>query len=587
MHAMSRREEDFQVRPGRIRDPHRGAKRPKTFVGEVMRAAKKAGHIGKTFGRRDTGTGGSRFGRGRHASLSLSLSSTSRRVVMKARVVRHHGTRFRSAPLPKHIAYLKREGVTRDGVDAHMFDAKSDAADERAFAERCEEDRHHFRFIVSPEDAAQLKDLRTFTRELMVDVERDLGTRLDWVATDHWNTDNPHVHVLIRGKAEDGQDLVISRAYISRGFRDRAAERATLELGPRSEVEIQTALEKEVDAERWTGLDRALRGLADENGGVADLRPGAANEDPERRRLMLGRAKKLERLGLAEQVGPASWTLKPALEQSLRDLSIRGDIIKTMHRALASAGREPDVTGFALHGGGGVDQVLGRLVARGLHDELKGSAYAIVEGVDGRTHHLQFSDLEMTGDALSGAIVEARSYEDSGGRQRLSLATRSDLPIDQQITASGATWLDRQLLAREPATSSNAFGSEVREAMERRVDHLVEEGLARRQGQRVIFARDLLNTLRRQELADTATRLTAETGLVHRPAADGEHVTGIYRQRVTLSSGRFAMIDDGLGFQLVPWRPALERHMGRQVTGVMTPAGTVDWSVGPKRSLGI
>ena len=584
---MSRREDDFQVRPGRIRDPHRGTRRPKTFVGEVMQATKKAGHIGNTFGRRTTGTGASRFGRGRRAALSLSLSSTSRRVVMKARVVRHHGTRFRSAPLPKHIAYLKREGVTRDGADARMFDARADAVDERAFAERCEDDRHHFRFIVSPEDAAQLKDLRTFTRELMVDVEQDLGTRLDWVATDHWNTDNPHVHVLIRGKAEDGQDLVISRAYISRGFRDRAAERATLELGPRSELEIRAALEKEVAAERWTGLDRALRSLADENGGVADLRPGTANEDPERRRLMLGRAKKLERLGLAEQVGPASWTLKPGLEQSLRDLSIRGDIIKTMHRALAGAGREPDVTGFALHGDSSADQVLGRLVTRGLHDELKGSAYAIIEGVDGRTHHLQFSDLEMTGDALPGAIVEARSYEDAGGRQRLSLATRSDLPIEEQTTASGATWLDRQLLAKEPATSGNAFGAEVREAMERRVDHLAEERLARRQGQRVIFARDLLNTLRRQELAETASRLASETGLIHRPTADGEHVAGIYRQRVTLSSGRFAMIDDGLGFQLVPWRPALERHLGRQVAGMMTPAGTVDWSLGPKRSLSI
>ena len=216
-----------------------------------------------------------------------------------------------------------------------------------------------------------------------------------------------------------------------------------------------------------------MRNIADENGGVADLRPGAANEDPELRRLMLGRAQKLERLGLAEQIGPASWTLKPGLEQSLRDLSIRGDIIKTMHRALTDAGREPDVTGFALHGDASADQVLGRLVARGLHDELKGSAYAIVEGVDGRTHHLQFSDLEMTGDALPGAIVEARSYEDAGGRRRLSLATRSDFSLEAQISASGATWLDRQLLAREPATSGNAFGAEVREAMDRRVDHLV------------------------------------------------------------------------------------------------------------------
>src|SRR4030088_2114090 len=259
---MTTRDDDLRVRPGRINHGNRGGKRPQTFVGEVIRAAKRAGHVGDSF-RSSQGGSRSRFGRGRQAAVSIRLRSNSRRVVMKARVVRHQGSRFRSAPLPKHINYLKREGVTRDGADARLFDAKSDAADERAFAERCEDDRHHFRFIISPEDAAELGDLRTFTRELLDDVERDLGTKLDWVAVDHWNTDNPHVHVLIRGRSDDGQDLVISRAYISRGFRDRAAERVTLELGPRSEVEIRSALEKEVEAERWTNLDRALRGLAD------------------------------------------------------------------------------------------------------------------------------------------------------------------------------------------------------------------------------------------------------------------------------------------------------------------------------------
>ncbi|MEJ0094059.1 MAG: DUF3363 domain-containing protein [Methylocella sp.] len=584
---MTGRDNDLNIRPGRIRHGNQGAKRPKSFVGEVMRAAKKAGHVGESFGRGKSGASRSRFGRGRRAALSLSLRSTSRRVVMKARVVRHHGTRFRSAPLPKHITYLKREGVTRDGADARMFDANSEVADERAFAERCEDDRHHFRFIISPEDAAELESLRGFTRELMADVERDLGTKLDWVAVDHWNTDNPHVHVLIRGRADDGQDLVISRDYISRGFRDRAAERVTLELGPRSEQEIRSALEKEVEAERWTSLDRALRNIADDTAGVADLRPGASDEDPELRRLMLGRAAKLERLGLAEQVGTARWTLKPGLEQTLRDLSIRGDIIKTMHRAMTGAGHEPDVSSFALHGDDGGDPVLGRLVARGLHDELKGSAYAIVEGVDGRTHHLRFSDLEMTGDAKPGAIVEARAYEEADGRKRLSLATRSDFTIEAQITASGATWIDRQLLAREPATGGGGFGADVREAMDRRVDHLIEEGLARRQGQRVVFARDLLDTLRRRELDGVSSKLVAETGLAHRPSAEGEHVAGVYRHRVTLASGRFAMIDDGLGFQLVPWRPALEQHLGRQVSGVVAPGGNVDWSSGRRRGLGI
>lgn len=124
--------------------------------------------------------------------------------------------------------------------------------------------------------------------------------------------------------------------------------------------------------------------------------------------------------------------------------------------------------------------------------------------------------------------------------------------------ARGATWIDRQLLARDQSTSSAGFGAEVREAMERRVDHLVEEGLARHQGQLAIFARDVLDILRGRELTEAASKLAADTGLAHRPSAEGEHVSGIYRQRITLSSGRFAMIDDGMGFQLVPWRPALE-----------------------------
>jgi type IV secretory pathway VirD2 relaxase len=468
-----------------------------------------------------------------------------------------------------------------------MFDARSDAADERTFAERCEQDRHHFRFIVSPEDAADMADLRAFARELMVDAERDLGTKLDWVAVDHWNTDNPHIHVLVRGRADDGQDLVISRDYISRGFRARAEERVTLELGPRSERDIRSALEKEVEAERWTNLDRALRNLADEGAGIANLRPGSPDGDPELRRLLIGRADKLERLGLAEQIEPGCWTLKPGLEETLRDLGIRGDIIKTMHRAMSGGGRDPDVSRFALHGDEPGSPVLGRLVERGLHDELTGSAYAIVEAIDGRTHHLQFADIELTSDAAPGSIVEARTYDDANGRKRLSLAVRSDLPLQQQITARGATWLDRQLLAREPATGAGSFGAEVRDAMDRRVDHLVGEGLARRQGQRVIFARDLIDSLRKRELDSAAEKISAKMRLVYRPSAQGEPIQGIYRQRITLSSGRFAMIDDGLGFQLVPWRPALEQQFGRQVSGIRLPSGGIDWSFGRKRGIGI
>jgi len=133
-----------------------------------------------------------------------------------------------------------------------MFDAEHDDADYRAFSDRCQGDRHHFRFIVSPQDAEELSDLKAFTRDLMAQAQRDLGTRLDWVGLDHWNTDNPHVHVIVRGKGDDGRDLVIARDYISHGLRARAAHLATLELGPRSDLEIRRGREAQVEADRWT-----------------------------------------------------------------------------------------------------------------------------------------------------------------------------------------------------------------------------------------------------------------------------------------------------------------------------------------------
>ena len=228
----------------------------------------------------------------------------------------------------------------------------------------------------------------------------------------------------------------------------------------------------------------------------------------------------------------------------------------------------------------------GRLADRGLHDELRGSAYVVIDGVDGRAHHIRFGSLEATGDAQVGAIVEARPFTGTDERPRLSLATRSDLSLEAQVSSDGATWLDRNLVAREPPSmAQGGFGAEVREALERRTEHLAGEGLARLAGQRMVFAGDLLDTLQRRERDQAATKITAETGLPRQAAAEGEHVAGVYRQRVQLASGRFAMIDNGLGFELVPWKPALEEHLGRQVSGVVLPGGGVDWCFGRKREV--
>jgi type IV secretory pathway VirD2 relaxase len=510
------------------------------------------------------------------------LTDRARSVTVKARVVRHRQNR---APLKDHLAYLRREGVTKkEGAGGRMFDAAHDDADHRAFADRCEEDRHHFRFIVSPEDAEQLSDLKAFTRDLMAQAERDLGSKLDWIGVDHWNTDNPHIHVIVRGKADDGGDLVIARDYISHGMRARAADLATLELGPRSVLEIGRDLDAQVDADRWTRLDRALARRGAQHDGVVDLRPGADGVPQGRvQSVMVARMRKLERLGLAEPLGPTRWRLSEVAESTMRALGERTDIIKRIHRGLAAHRIERSVNDFVLGVEGATQPIVGQLVARGLDDELAGTAYAVIDGVDGRAHHIRLADLDAASDAPAGGIVELRRFQDAAGRQRVALAVRSDLPLEAQIHAGGATWLDRQLLGRHPATlTASGFGREVRDAMDGRIEHLIGQGLARRQGQRVIFARDLLDTLRRRELEATAARISSNAGVPYHPAREGETVAGIYRRRLDLASGRFAMIDDGLGFSLVPWSPSLERHLGRQVSGI-AQASRIEWSLGRAR----
>lgn len=574
---------DFRVRPGRIRSTRAQAARP--FIAQALAAAKKAGAGVSRSGRIVSGNR-SRFGSGQRASIQANrlLTARTRGAVIKARVVRQTS---RSAPLATHLNYLRREGVTRDGEKAHLFGPGGGDADPKAFAERCQDDRHHFRFIVSPDDATDMADLRSFTRDLVTQMEKDLDTRLDWVAVDHWNTEHPHVHLIVRGARDDGQDLVISRDYIKEGMRDRARDLITQELGPRTDLDIQRSLERQVGAERFTQLDRQL--VRDgRDTGVIDMAVDPNSRPDEYHALKVGRLRKLESLGLADQVGPGQWTIDPKAEATLRELGERGDIIKRMHRALTDRGIERGSASYVLAAESLDTPIIGRLVDRGLDDELKGTAYAVVDGVDGRTHHIKLPDLNAAGDSAPGSIVELRRFDDAQGQRRVAIAVRSDLDIDRQITATGATWLDRQNIAREPASlSEGGFGAAVRDAMDRRADHLVGQGFGERHGQHVTFNRGLIDTLRRRELEAVGERLAADTGQAFNRAGSGEYVAGTYRQRIALASGRFAMLDDGLGFQLVPWSPSLEKQLGKHVSGVARDDGGVDWSFGRKRGLGL
>ncbi|WP_420142161.1 relaxase/mobilization nuclease domain-containing protein, partial [Sphingomonas sp.] len=471
-------DDTIRIRPGRIRSTKTQAARP--FISQALAAAQRAGGMISRRGNLSSGSR-SRFGRGQRASLQANrlLTARTRGVVVKARVVRLGG---RNAPLATHLTYLRRDGVTRDGEKARLFGPGGDDVDAKGFAERSADDRHHFRFIVSPDDAVEMSDLKAFTRDLAGQMEKDLGTRLDWVAVDHWNTEHPHIHLIVRGVRDDGENLVISRDYIKEGMRDRARDLVTQELGPRTDLEIRGTLERQIDAERWTSIDRQLARDAYRTG-VIDLAPSPNRQPDAFHVLKIGRLRKLETLALAEEIGPGQWTVSEDAEATLRQLGERGDIIKRIHRGLTASGIDRSATSYVLAAETISDPIVGRLVSRGLDDELKGTAFAVVDGVDGRTHHIKLPDLDAAGDSGPGSIVELRRFHDARGAQRTALAVRSDLDVSGQIAADGATWLDRQAISRNPpALASAGFGAEVRDALDRRAQHLIERGLAEQRG---------------------------------------------------------------------------------------------------------
>ena len=329
-------------------------------------------------------------------------SERMRRVVVKARIVwLKRGSKGADA----HLRYLQRDGTTREGERARLYGPETDAADGSEFVERGRADRHQFRFIVAPEDGNRLTDLRGFTRDVMHQMEGDLGTKLEWVAVDHFNTGHPHSHVVIRGKDETGKDLIIAQDYITDGVRLRAQERATLELGPEPDLELRQKLAAEVSAERFTRIDRAMIGEAQES--MLDLRPEAGQVRADfDHTLRIGRLQTLRRYGLATEIEPGVWSLSEKLGPALRDLGERGDIVKAINRALSDRGEERALGSYVLHGEQGPSPIVGRVIGKGLTDELGEQLSLIVDGVDGLVHHVAVGEAATAEEARIGAIVE-------------------------------------------------------------------------------------------------------------------------------------------------------------------------------------
>ena len=351
-----------------------------------------------------------------------------------------------------------------------------------------------------------------------------------------------------------GPTSSIARDYISHGFRLRACELATDLLGPQTELEMRERMSAEVAQERWTGLDRKLAELAQADGRIALGSLAGGADERFRRGLLVGRLQALEALGLAGKESGDAWVIAPRAEQALRAMGERGDIIRSMQRALGGADRPLDIhTDISSSA-----PLLGRVAGKGFADELQDRGYLVVDGIDGRAHYVGLPAGAVLADYPKGAIVEVRAaangprsadraiaalaqadglyrtddhlavaehrakpgddprgfveahirrlealrragivervdpgvwrvppdfldraaaHEAAKG-EGVSITLRSRLGLEEQVRATGSTWLDRNLVGGEPAPAASGFGAEVRSALAAR-QHVLIEGRAR------------------------------------------------------------------------------------------------------------
>lgn len=650
-------ENPFRPKLGKIRSL--GSKRGRQYVNRVLRAMTFAGGPA----RKSKPFSGRRYGRGAGAGSLLAGRNSQaalrqRRVIVKSRIAKFKGGKTDAAAA--HLRYIQRDGVTREGTPGDLYGKDVGPADGKAFLERCEGDRHQFRFIVAPEDGDKYEDLKPVVRRLMARMEEDLGTKLDWVAVDHFNTGHPHSHIVMRGKDDRGHDLIIARDYISRGMRERASEIVTFDLGQRTDREIELRLSQEVEQERFTSLDRRLIQEQDADRLVQPQK----SYSPEQQTLRAGRLQKLSRLGLAVEIKPGTWRLGENLEHDLREMGLRDDIIKTMHRDLQFDGSgRPAVDLTIYNPAKAVDRpLIGRVVSKGLHDELTDRRYVIIDGTDGFSHYIELgetmegqplpenavvsvvprpietkeadhtvaeiaalnggkysADLHLRHDKtatadfvethvrrleamrkLTGGVerhvdgtwtiatdhtARAEAYERARAqRSPVVVSVLSSMSVGRQVGTDGATWLDEELLNRDPEPlRDSGFGREARRALERRRLWLIEQGLARREMSGTVYRENLIAVLKRREVVRAGQIMAKELGLEYRDVQRGDRIEGIYRKPVDLASGRYAAIaTNSKELVLVPWRSVLDRNLGREVSGMVRDSG-ISWTLGRSR----
>lgn len=639
-------EDEFTPRLGRLRDV--GAACGRRFRAELKRAARRlSSRPGKSAFSGAQKARGSGAGRASQFRQTPHPKFRMRRVVVKLHIARA-GQGLGQAAFRAHLRYIQRDGVDRNGEGGELYGRDADRIDGSLFEERSATDRHQFRFIVSPEDASELGDMKETVRALMAQAEKDLGTRLDWVAVDHHNTCHSHTHIVVRGKDQLGRDLIIARDYLTGGLRERASAIVTDELGPRRDLEIARAQERDVTAGRMTRLDAKIEQLA-RDGDLTRLE-GMSKLSRFDRTLIQRRLEHLRGLGLASPRGDGAWALEEGWKERLKTIGREGDRIREIAAAFKTggglSGRAYDPTHENARA------IIGRVVTDGPEDELRNRRYLILEALDDERWHISL------GETLPGAVPPKDAVVEISPAARSPRA--SDKTIARIAALNGGMYSDSLHKAFDPVSRPD-----YRLAHIRRLEATRRAGLVTRDSDgRFAIGPDYLDKAARLEAArtggvrlevkswlsveaqitrrgpvwldgveresltgkgfgqETASALSARRAFLEREGwlgkdgqlkpdmrdhlaaeelksaadsirgkgaflklEDGVSISGVYERPVDLAQGRFALVTRSKEFTLVPWRPELERYRGAKIS-VKARAGGIDWSVGRARGIG-
>lgn len=350
---------------------------------------------------------------------SFAGMASSQRVVVKINPVKKKtkgvgtGAGSGGQNLYHHIHYISRKKAGQDGEQAILFDGENEGLTRQDFFELCKNDRHHFRMIISPERGEDIEHFQGYVRKVMSRVERDLKVKLNWVGAVHYDTDDTHAHVIIKGKDERGEDLVIGRDYIAFGIRARAQEIATELLGERSLDDIQRSIEKEVDALRVTSLDKFIERHANEERIIDVRKANNFDKSAHYEASLKGRLRYLETAGLAREEPPGVYTLNEDYQDVLYKIATRNDVIKQLYGRLD----EPldDLQVYSLKSGEGVT-VEGRVLDKGPADELTDKKYLVVEALGGGMHYVPVGEPFSYEKLEKGALIRVRPFDQSSGR---------------------------------------------------------------------------------------------------------------------------------------------------------------------------